>query len=434
MEETRVRGQEPARGLSEQQGAAPLDAITTSDSPRVPSSDAEFDRVLGGGVVPGSLILLGGEPGVGKSTLLLQLALRLQDKHHRILYVSGEESPRQIKLRAERLQGSIPPELRAEPAASEIFVLGESNLERIIQSVQRVLPAFVIVDSVQTTYSETLDSAPGTISQDRHVATRLLSLAKMQNIPVFLVGHVTKDGSIAGPKALEHIVDVVLYFEGERHHNHRIIRAIKNRFGPANEIGVFEMTRMGLLPVSNPSTLFLSERDNPAVGSAVVSSVEGTRPLMVEIQSLVSSTRFSTSRRLSSGIDYNRIHVMVAMMERQLSIPLMGCDIYVNTAGGLQVSEPAADLGIVGSIMSSFRNQALPPRLVLIGEVALSGEVRPVAGIQARVQEASSMGFLKCVVPAGNLPVADPKDGLDLVGAETVSDLGQLLFDSTDAV
>jgi DNA repair protein RadA/Sms len=396
-----------------------LSEISTADAPRIVTGNPEFDRVLGGGLVPGSLVLLGGEPGIGKSTLLLQIAQALQKKERRVLYVSGEESAQQIKMRAERL---------GSETAGEIFILAESSLEAIQTAVDEVRPTDIVVDSVQTTYSEALDSVPGSISQVRHIATQFLALAKGRGIPVFLIGHVTKDGSLAGPKALEHIVDTVLYFEGERHHNHRIIRAVKNRFGAANEVGVFEMTARGLLPVPNPSNLFLREREEAAAGSAVTCAMEGTRPILVEIQALVLATQYGTARRTAIGLDYNRISVLVAMLQKRMDMPMLACDIYVNAAGGLQVDEPASDLALFAAILSSFRNHALPPKTVLVGELGLSGEVRPVSQAQLRVREAAAMGFQRCILPSGNLPLHDSAGKIELIPVHTVVDLSEAIF------
>lgn len=417
--EEKSRGVPEKRGTRTETKPVRLGEISSSDAPRILTSDAEFDRVLGGGLVPGSLVLLGGEPGIGKSTLLLQIAQALQRIGRRVLYVSGEESAQQIKMRAGRL---------GSQDADEIFVLAESNLEAILEAVAEVRPTDIVVDSVQTTFSEALDSAPGSISQVRHVAAQFLTLAKREHIPVFLIGHVTKDGSIAGPKALEHIVDTVLYFEGERHHNHRIVRAVKNRFGAANEIGVFEMTGRGLIPVQNPSDLFLRERGEAVPGSAVVCAVEGTRPILVEIQALVLATQYGTARRTATGFDYNRISVLVAMLQKRMDIPIMNCDIYVNAAGGLQVDEPASDLALFAAILSSFRNRALPPQTVLIGELGLSGEVRPVSQAHLRVREAAAMGFRRCILPAGNFPLHDPVENIDLIPLRTVHDLSDAIF------
>ena len=406
----------------------PLSEVSLENAPRISAANPEFDRVLGGGIVPGSLVLLGGEPGIGKSTLLLQIARSLQQGGRRVLYVSGEESAQQIKLRADRLPKHVSPE--AMPPANEIYILPESSLERILSAIDETKPTDVVIDSIQTTYSETLDSAPGSISQVRHVASQFLQLAKGRGIPVFLIGHVTKDGSIAGPKALEHIVDAVLYFEGERHHNHRIVRAVKNRFGAANEVGVFEMTTAGLSAVRNPSTIFLSGRDSTSPGSAVVCAMEGTRPILVEIQALVIATQYGTARRTSTGVDFNRIAVLVAMMEKRLGFPMTNCDIYVNAAGGLEIGEPGSDLGIFAAILSSFRSRALDPRTVFLGELSLSGELRPVSQVYFRLREAAAMGFCRCILPAGDAPSVEPVSGIELIPAKTVSELSDLIFSS----
>jgi DNA repair protein RadA/Sms len=401
--------------------------VVTEAIPRIPTGNAEFDRVLGGGIVHGSLVLLGGEPGAGKSTLLLQIAHNLQARGERVLYISGEESSQQIRLRADRLDDSG----RADPsseASGDIYIQAESNLEAMFEAVEEQKPSAVVVDSIQTAYSETLDSAPGSVSQVRHVASRFLDLAKSRNLPVFLIGHVTKDGSIAGPKALEHIVDTVLYFEGERHQNHRIIRAVKNRFGAANEVGIFEMTSKGLIPVRNPSNIFLPDRDALAPGSAVVCAVEGTRPMLVEIQALVVATQYGTARRVATGVDYNRISVLVAILEKRLGVQMNGCDIYVNAAGGLEIDEPGSDLGIFTAIFSSMRNRSLDPGTVLLGELSLSGEVRPVSQAHLRVREAAAMGFGKCILPAGNLPMVDPAKGIELIAVKSVGQLSDILF------
>jgi len=412
----------PARPGSSK--ATKLTEVSVEASPRIGTGNPEFDRVLGGGIVPGALVLVGGEPGAGKSTLLLQIARNLQQQGRRILYASGEESVQQIKIRADRLEDS-----RGRAAANEdIYILAESSVERILSSAEEIQPAAIVVDSIQTTFSEALDSAPGSVSQVRHVAMQFLGLSKTREIPVFLIGHVTKDGSIAGPKALEHIVDVVLYFEGERHQNHRIIRAVKNRFGAANEIGIFEMTSRGLIPSGNPSSLFLMERENISAGSAVVCALEGTRPLLVEVQALVVSTQYGTARRVAAGIDYNRLSVLVAMLEKRLGIQMGACDIYVNTAGGIEISEPGSDLGIFAAILSSFRNRSLPPHTVLLGELSLSGDARPISQAHLRVREAAAMGFRKCILPAGNLPLADPISGIELAPVKTVAQATELLF------
>src|SRR5215472_9840006 len=346
--------------------AVPYTEIESQDEVRVPSGVTEFDRVLGGGIVPGTLVLIGGDPGIGKSTLLLQVADQLSNNGSVVLYVSGEESERQIKLRGERLGIS----------ASQLYLLPETNLENIFHEVERLRPAAIIVDSIQTVFSATIDSAPGSVSQVRDVAHQFLMLAKNRTIPVFLIGHITKDGSIAGPKALEHIVDTVLYFEGERHHNHRIVRATKNRFGAANEVGIFEMTSAGLIAVANPSKLFLEERPRDVAGSVVTACMEGTRPLLVEVQALVSTTRYGTGRRMTQGVDQNRVALLIAMLEKRAGLQLLGDDVFVNIAGGLEVDEPAVDLGVVAAISSSFRNLPVDPATAVFGECGLTGEVR----------------------------------------------------------
>src|SRR3989442_3628587 len=340
--------------------------IESQDDVRVSSGVTEFDRVLGGGIVPGTLVLLGGDPGIGKSTLLLQVADKLSVTGAIVLYISGEESERQIKLRGERLG----------IAAPNLLLLPETNLENIFREIERVQPSALIVDSIQTTFSSEIESAPGSISQIREVAAQFLMLAKTRGVPIFLIGHVTKDGSIAGPRALEHIVDTVLYFEGERHHNHRIVRATKNRFGAANEVGVFEMTGAGLVAVANPSKLFLEERPQHAAGSVVTACMEGTRPLLVEVQALVSSTKYGTGRRMTQGVDQNRVSLLIAMLEKRAGFQLIGDDVFVNIAGGLEVDEPAADLGVVAAIASSFKNVPVDPHTAVFGEVGLTGEVR----------------------------------------------------------
>jgi DNA repair protein RadA/Sms len=414
MEEKRTSpAGSPSRALESAAEPVRLDEISTEDAPRISTDNPEFDRVLGGGLVPGSLVLLGGEPGIGKSTILLQVARHLQALGRQVLYVSGEESARQIKMRAERLG----------PGGDDIRVLAEANLERILAVVDNIAPTDVVIDSVQTTFSDGLDSAPGSVSQVRHAAHQFLTLAKSRSIPVFLVGHVTKDGSIAGPKALEHIVDTVLYFEGERHHNHRIVRAVKNRFGAANEVGIFEMTSRGLVPVKNPSSLFLRERGSAPPGSALLCALEGTRPMLVEVQALVVATQYGTGRRMSTGFDYNRVSLLVAMMEKNLGAPLGGCDIYVNIAGGLQIDDPGSDLAVFAAVLSSFRNRALAADAVLLGELGLSGEVRPVGQAHLRIREAVAMGFHKCILPVGNLPLVDAVPGSDLIPIKTVGEL-----------
>ena len=392
--------------------------IASQDDARQSSGIEEFDRVLGGGIVPGSLVLIGGDPGIGKSTLLLEVADKLSQNCGKVLYVSGEESERQIKLRGERL--GIRPK--------GLFLLPETCLERIFEEIDRLDPQAIVVDSVQTVFSTKLESAPGSVSQVREVAGQFLMLAKNRTIPVFLIGHVTKDGTIAGPKTLEHMVDTVLYFEGERHHNHRIIRAVKNRFGAANELGVFEMTGHGLMPVLNPSGLFLNERPIGASGSVVTACVEGTRPLLVEIQALVTSNKYGTGRRMTQGVDVNRVALLMAMLEKRVGMNVLGDDVFVNVAGGMTIDEPAADLGIVSAIASSFRNLTIDAGKAVFGEVGLAGEVRATSHASVRVREAYSMGFTRCIMPQGNITGLEYDDGIEVIGVRNVVEALEAMF------
>ena len=396
-------------------GSARLYAdIAIEQHPRTTTGIDEFDRVLGGGVVPGSLVLLGGEPGIGKSTLLLQAAANVARSIGPVLYSSGEESEHQIKSRGERLGvGNAP-----------LYLLAETCLERILDEIARIRPALVIVDSVQTFFSLKFQSAPGSIGQVREAATQLLFTAKGQNIPTFLVGHVTKDGSLAGPKALEHVVDTVLYFEGERHHSHRIVRAVKNRFGAISELGVFEMTSGGLRPVPNPSRMFLAQRPTNAPGSVVLCSIEGSRPILMEVQALVSSSTYGTARRMASGIDQQRLSLLLAVLEKRAGLNLIGDDVFVNVAGGMTVDEPASDLGVLAAIASSVRNRVIPPTVAMFGEVGLAGEVRGITQSVLRVREAAQLGFRRCIMPEANL---DPSDRelattCELVGVRTIGE------------
>ena len=398
--------------------AVAYEQIESQDDARIPSGVAEFDRVLGGGIVPGTLVLIGGDPGIGKSTLLLQVADQLSASGAVVLYVSGEESERQIKLRGERLG------IRAR----NLYLLPETNLENIFHEIERLKPAAIIIDSIQTVFSAVIESAPGSVSQVREVAHQFLLLAKNLTIPVFLIGHVTKDGSIAGPRALEHIVDTVLYFEGERHHNHRIVRATKNRFGAANEVGIFEMTGAGLVAVANPSQLFLQERPQNAVGSVVTACMEGTRPLLVEVQALVSSTKYGTGRRMTQGVDSNRVALLIAMLEKRSGMQLIGDDVFVNIAGGLEVDEPAADLGVVAAIASSFKNVPIDPTTAVFGEVGLTGEVRGTMQPVVRAREAQALGFKKIVIPASNTTGLERLLGVRVVGVRSVEEALEELF------
>jgi DNA repair protein RadA/Sms len=401
-------------GAAAPTGAQRYADVQVANHARLSTSIDELDRVLGGGVVPGSLVLLGGEPGIGKSTLLLQAAANMARTAGPVLYSSGEESEHQIKSRGERLAIGTAP----------LYLLAETCLERILDEIARIKPALVVVDSIQTVYSLKFQSAPGSISQVREAATQLLFAAKGQNIPTFLVGHVTKDGSLAGPKALEHVVDTVLYFEGERHHSHRVVRAVKNRFGAVSELGVFEMTSTGLKAVPNPSRLFLAERPANAPGSAVLCMVEGSRPILVEVQALVSTSSYGNARRMASGIDQQRLSLLLAVLEKRAGLNLMGDDVFVNVAGGLSVDEPASDLGVLAAIASSVRNRPISATTAMFGEVGLAGEVRGIAQASLRIREASQLGFRRCVLPEANI---DPADGgaigeCELVGVRTVGD------------
>jgi DNA repair protein RadA/Sms len=395
---------------------AEIDSVVAE---RLTTGIGEFDRVLGGGVVPGSLVLIGGEPGIGKSTLLLQAAAHFARTYGPVLYCSGEESEHQIKSRGERLG------IEAAP----LYILAETCLERILEEIARLRPAFIIVDSIQTVFSLRFQSAPGSIGQVREAATQLLFAAKGQNIPTFLVGHVTKDGSLAGPKALEHIVDTVLYFEGEKHHSHRVVRAVKNRFGAVSELGVFEMTGSGLRAVPNPSKLFLAERPANAPGSAVLCCVEGSRPMLVEIQALVSSSTYGNARRMTSGLDQNRLSLLLAVLEKRAGLNLIAEDVFVNVAGGMAIDEPAADLGIVAAVASSVRNRPIKPSTAVFGEVGLAGEVRGISQGPLRMREAAQMGFTRCVVPNGNCAPEDAPAGCEVVAVRNVSEALDELMD-----
>ena len=392
--------------------------IESQDDVRFSSGVTEFDRVLGGGIVPGSLVLIGGDPGIGKSTLLLQVADKMSAGGARVLYISGEESERQIKMRGERLG------IEAE----NLYLLPETNLESIFDEIEREEPGAIIVDSIQTVYSPKIESAPGSVSQVREVAGQFLTFAKSHTIPVFLIGHVTKEGSIAGPKALEHIVDTVLYFEGERHYNHRIVRATKNRFGAANELGVFEMTGAGLVPVANPSEMFLQERPLNVSGSVVTACMEGTRPVLVEVQALVSGSKYGTGRRMAQGFDANRIALLIAMLEKRVGLQLIGDDVFVNIAGGLEIDEPAADLGVVAAIASSFKNATIDPHTAVFGEVGLTGEVRGALQAPVRAREAQTLGFKKIIMPASNTPGLERLLGLRVIGVRSVEEALDELF------
>jgi DNA repair protein RadA/Sms len=396
----------------------PLSSVTGGTGQRTSTGIGELDRVLGGGVVPGSVVLVGGDPGIGKSTLLLQALSGIAGKQGKVLYVSGEESPEQVKIRAERLSIN----------SEEIILLPETSLESIVRTAAKLFPKVLVVDSIQTVYTEEILSAPGSVSQVRDCAAKLMLFAKKSDIPVFLIGHVTKEGAIAGPRVLEHIVDTVLYFEGDRGHSYRILRTVKNRFGSTNEIGIFEMSDSGLLEVENPSELFLLERPLNVSGSTVVASIEGTRPLMVEIQSLVSQTSFGMPRRTTIGVDFNRVNLLVAVLEKKAGLHLGGTDIFVNVVGGLKLIEPAVDVGVIATITSSLRDIPVDPRLFVFGEVGLSGEIRAVAQAEVRLKEAAKIGFKHAVIPFGNSDKIKNNYGLEITGARNVEDCLKAVF------
>jgi len=396
----------------------PIEDIPVTEGKRTVTGIAEVDRVLGGGIVGGSAILIGGEPGIGKSTLMLQMMHNLAEKGLKVLYVSGEESASQIKLRSDRIGA----------AAKNLFVLVEVSLEKILEQVKVIAPAIVVIDSIQTVYAAELMSAPGSVGQVRETSSRLILFSKKNGIPVFLVGHVTKDGSIAGPKVLEHMVDTVLYFEGEATHAYRIVRSIKNRFGPTNEIGVFEMQDKGLMEVPNPSTFFLAERPQNVSGSVVVPSLEGTRPILVEIQALVSSTSFGTPRRTAIGVDYNRVSLLVAVLDKICGLHLGGSDIFINVAGGVRVEEPAVDLGIVAAMASSFLDKPIDPRTIVLGEVGLAGEVRAISQMEVRIKEAARLGFNRCLIPKTNATRLTKNPQMEICKIGSLKDMLEYLF------
>ncbi len=390
----------------------PLTEVTANDDERCETGIRELDRVLGGGIVPGSLVLVGGDPGIGKSTLLLQVCQRMA-RMKKILYISGEESQAQIKLRANRM-GKFTPNL---------LLLCETSLETIRGVIEKERPELVVIDSIQTMYSEDVSSAPGSVSQVRESTNIFMQLAKGLCIPIFIVGHVTKEGTVAGPRVLEHMVDTVLYFEGDRHASYRILRAVKNRFGSTNEIGVFEMRQDGLAEVENPSEYMLSGKPENASGSVVACSMEGTRPILIEIQALVCRSNFGMPRRTAAGTDYNRVNLLMAVLEKRLGLSLGNCDAYVNIAGGIRMNEPAIDLGIVMAIMSSYRNRPIDEKTIVFGEVGLSGEVRAVSMPEQRVNEAKKLGFETCILPEVSLKMVKGISGIRLVGVKTINDV-----------
>jgi DNA repair protein RadA/Sms len=416
-----VKPAQVARRLlsSSQTKPVPLDAIALDPEERLLTGIREFDRVLGGGLVPGTLVLIGGDPGIGKSTLMLQALHGIAEKGSKVLYVSGEESERQMRIRSQRLLSAVSPDL---------MVVSENDLESILLMAGSVQPLVMVIDSIQTMFCSDLTSAPGSVTQVRESTMQLMLMAKKTGTPVFLVGHVTKDGAIAGPRLLEHMVDTVLYFEGDRNHVFRILRAVKNRFGSTNEIGVFEMNESGLNEVANPSAVFLAERPENVPGSVVTASMEGTRPILVELQALASSTSFGNPRRTILGIDHNRVALLVAVMEKKLGMHLMGHDIFINVAGGVKIDEPAVDMAIVAAVASSFLDRPIQKGTVILGEIGLTGEVRAIGHVETRVAEAKKMGFNRCLVPQSNLKRTTGMKGIKLIGVKTVSEAMENLF------
>jgi len=406
------------RGASDMH-PVPLGEISMDGESRWATGIAEFDRALGGGLVPGSLVLVGGEPGIGKSTMLLQAAGHFANQGIRCLYLSGEEAPQQIRLRADRLS------IRSD----QLLVATGTLLEDLLATLADLSPDILIVDSIQTLHTDVLPSAPGSVGQVREVTARLMTWAKETSTPTFLVGHVTKEGAIAGPKVLEHMVDTVLYFEGDRSHSFRILRSVKNRYGPTNEIGVFEMTEGGLAEVGNPSRLFLEERPQGASGSLVIPCLEGTRPVLVEIQALVGPSPLGMPRRTAIGVDPNRISLLVAVIGKRMGMEMGGQDIFVKVAGGLRVDEPAADLGIVAALVSSHLDRPVPMDMVAFGEVGLAGEVRGVSQPDVRIKEARKLGFRRCLLSRGNMAGAGSVNGMEVQGIDSVQVLPEMLFD-----
>ena len=396
-------------GGNEELKPTKISEIDMQSKERIPTGFQELDRVLGGGIVPGSLVLVGGDPGIGKSTLLLQVCRNLAD-HREVLYLSGEESLQQIKMRAQRI-GQF---------SDKLQLFCDTSLERIEQVVEREKPQVVIVDSIQTMYSEEVSSAPGSVSQVRETTARLLQIAKGMDITIFIVGHVTKEGVVAGPRVLEHMVDTVLYFEGDRHASYRILRGVKNRFGSTNEIGVFEMRETGLMEVENPSEFMLNGKPQGASGSIVACSMEGTRPILLEIQALVCHSNFGIPRRTAAGTDLNRVNLLMAVLEKRGGLSLSGSDAYVNIAGGIRMNEPAIDLGIVMALASSFRDKAIDEKIICFGEVGLSGEVRAVNMAQQRVSEAKKLGFTTCILPKVSVPGLADITGIRIIGVENI--------------
>ncbi len=417
VEELPVATSNHSHNLAEPGKPLKLSEVNSREEDRISCGLSELNRTLGGGVVPGSLILVGGDPGIGKSTLLLQAFASLAAQGP-ALYVTAEESARQVKLRAERLGIRI----------DNLYLLAETSLTQIRQRIKELKPEFLVIDSIQTIFSDTLESAPGSVSQVRECTGQLMLQAKGDNIPTFLVGHVTKDGAIAGPRVLEHMVDTVLYFEGSGGHPYRILRAVKNRFGSTNEIGVFEMQEQGLREVSNPSELFLAERPEQSAGSAVVPALEGSRPILVELQALVSGSSFGTPQRTAIGIDHKRVALLIAILEKKVELSLAGQDIFLNVAGGVRLDEPAVDLAAICALASSHLNRVINPQLVMFGEVGLTGEVRAVSQPELRVKEAARLGFSQCLLPSGNMKNIDAPKNIELIAIKHASEALDHIF------
>ena len=410
-----IKGQKSS--VEKQVQAVTLSSVTTDEDERMTTELVELDRLLGGGIVPGSLVLVGGDPGIGKSTLLLQVCQKLSAMNKKVLYISGEESLKQIKLRANRM-GEF---------SENLYLLCETSLNLIQTAIEREKPDVVVIDSIQTMYNEEIGSAPGSVSQVRESTNVFMQLAKGMNIAIFIVGHVTKEGTVAGPRVLEHMVDTVLYFEGDRHASYRILRGVKNRFGSTNEIGVFEMRKEGLVEVENPSEFMLSGKPENASGSVVACAMEGTRPMLMEIQALVCKSNFGMPRRTAAGIDYNRVNLLMAVLEKRVGLPLSGYDAYVNIAGGIRMNEPAVDLGIIMAVASSYKNRPVSEDTIVFGEVGLSGEVRAVTMPEQRVAEAKKLGFKVCVVPEVSLKSIGKVEGIEVIGVKSVNQTMNLL-------
>ena len=415
VEEPTIRKTSRKNEGREMKAAEPvwLSSVNSTEEKRRMTGIQELDRVLGGGIVSGSLVLVGGDPGIGKSTLLLQMCRCLSEQECKALYVSGEESLQQIRLRANRL-GNF---------KNDLWMLCETNLDRIQDTILKYKPEVVIIDSIQTMYREDISSGAGSVSQVREATSLLMQLAKKENIAIFIVGHVTKEGVVAGPRVLEHMVDTVLYFEGDRHASYRLLRAVKNRFGSTNEIGVFEMRSEGLTEVENPSEFMLSGRPEGTSGSVVACAMEGTRPLMLEVQALVCQTNFQIPRRTAAGTDYNRVNLLMAVLEKRLGLKLAGCDAYINLAGGMRLNEPAIDLAIIAAIISSYRNAAVDSDTMIFGEVGLTGEVRAVSQAEQRVKEAEKLGFKICCIPASNMKYFQKEMRIKVIGIKNVRDM-----------